>query len=123
MQCTTASCEHTRFFGNIDEINGFQIPRLIRSDDLLRAIEMTIVNAPFVLDFASAYTIEENARFDFSEDVINERDAHWIEIFGDRWPVVQAVCNTFTEATGLILLDLSLSNIKFEQPGSALEPF
>ena len=47
---------------DIDELNGFQIPRLIRQDEPLRAIEMTIVRPPFLLDFASAYTREEYAR-------------------------------------------------------------
>lgn len=100
---------------DMDQINGFQIPRLIRHDQPLRAIEMTIVDAPFILDFAAAYTQAECDRFDFSEDVILERQAYWAEIFGDRWPFVQQRCDAFTEATGLILLDLSLNNIKFPQ--------
>jgi hypothetical protein len=98
---------------DINEINGFQIPRLIRNDDELRAIEMTIVQPPFILDFASAYTIDEYNRFEFTEDVLAERETSWMEIFGDRWSQVQAICNAFTRETGLILLDLSLNNIKF----------
>jgi hypothetical protein len=98
---------------DIEEINGFQIPRLIRNDDSLLAIEMTIVDAPFVLDFASAYTIQEYNRFEFTEEVLEERQAHWLEIFGDRWAVVSAICDAFTRETGLVLLDLSLNNIKF----------
>lgn len=98
---------------DIDEINGFQIPRLIRHDDALRAIEMTVVQAPFILDFASAYTSEEYARFGFSQDVLEEREAHWSDIFGDHWPAVQVLCAAFTRETELILLDLSLNNIKF----------
>jgi hypothetical protein len=98
----------------IDDINGFQIPRLIRSDDALRAIEMSIVRPPFILDFAAAYTIEEHDRFAFDEDVVQERESHWAEIFGDRWAAVQTICNEFTSRTGLILLDLSLNNIRFE---------
>jgi hypothetical protein len=98
---------------DIDEINGFQVPRLIRWDDELRAIEMTIVQPPFVLDFASAYTIEEYNRFQFDEEVLAERESHWAELFGDHWATVQAICNEFTSRTGLILLDLSLNNIRF----------
>jgi len=100
---------------DIDAINGFQIPRLIRSDDELRAIEMSIVQPPFVLDFASAYTREEYARFEFTQEVLDEREAHWAEIFGDRWPTVQSLCDAFMRETGLILLDLSLNNIKFAE--------
>jgi hypothetical protein len=98
---------------DIEDISGFQIPRLIRNDDTLLAIEMTIVDAPFILDFASAYTINEYNRFDFTAEVIEEREQHWAEVFGDRWATVQEITNAFTSATGLILLDLSLNNIKF----------
>jgi len=45
--------------------------------------------------------------------VIEEREQHWVEVFGDRWSIVQDITNAFTSATGLILLDLSLNNIKF----------
>jgi hypothetical protein len=99
----------------IDQINGFQIPRLIRHDDALRAIEMTVVQPPFVLDFASAYTSEEYERLEFPQEVLDEREAHWAEIFEDRWPVVQSLRAAFTRETGLILLDLSLNNIKFAE--------
>src|SRR5215207_2090651 len=50
---------------DIDEVNGFQVPRLLRHDDVLRAIEMTIVQPPFLLDFAAAYTEEEYERLAF----------------------------------------------------------
>jgi hypothetical protein len=98
---------------NIEELNGFQIPRLIRHDDAFRAIEMTIVDAPFILDFASAYTVEEYAHLEFTQDVLDESEARWAEIFAEDWPQVQAICSAFTRETGLILLDLSRNNIKF----------
>jgi hypothetical protein len=98
----------------VEAVNGFQVPLLIRSDDSLRALEMTIVQPPFVLDFASAYTEEEYAYLDFPQEVLDEREAHWAEAFGDRWPTVKALADAFTAATGLILLDLSVNNVKFE---------
>jgi hypothetical protein len=36
-------------------ILGFHVPQLIRCDDVLQVIEMSIVTRPFVLDFAGAY--------------------------------------------------------------------
>jgi serine kinase of HPr protein (carbohydrate metabolism regulator) len=36
----------------VSEILGFNVPQLIRADDDLRVIEMTIVARPFLLDFA-----------------------------------------------------------------------
>jgi hypothetical protein len=98
---------------DIDEIKGFQVPRLIRSDDELRAIEMTIVQAPYLLDFAAAYTSTEYERLEFTQEVMEERETYWAEVFEERWPVVQELCSAFTRETGLILLDLSPNNIKF----------
>jgi len=98
---------------DIDELNGFQIPRLLRYDDALMAIEMTIVSPPFLLDFASAYTQHEYDRFEFTQEVLDERLAHWSDIFADDWPTVQLTSEAFTNETGLILLDLSLNNIRF----------
>src|SRR5947207_15845046 len=37
------------------EIEGFHIPQLLRADDELLVIEMTIVEPPFLLDFGGAY--------------------------------------------------------------------
>ena len=39
----------------IFEIRAFRVPQLIAFDDELLALEMTVVKAPFVLDFAGAY--------------------------------------------------------------------
>ena len=39
---------------NIKQINGFSVPRMIRNDDELWIVEMTLVTPPFVLDFAGA---------------------------------------------------------------------
>jgi len=51
---------------DVSEILGFHVPQLIRIDDELRVIEMTIVTRPFVLDFAGAYL---DSPPDFSEEV------------------------------------------------------
>lgn len=98
----------------VDEINSHQVPRLLSYDDELRAIEMTIVVPPFLLDFVEAYTEAEVERFAFDPDVMAERELHWSEIFADRWPGVIAMRDAFFNHTGLILLDLSLNNVRFE---------
>ncbi len=77
------------------------------------AIEMTIVKPPFLLDFAAAYSEQEFERLDFSAEIIEEREEHWSEIFGERWPDAAALRDAFQQQTGLILLDLSLNNIRF----------
>jgi hypothetical protein len=99
---------------DIDGIKGFQIPQLTRWDDALLAIEMTVVQPPFLLDFASAYTQNEYDRSEFTQEVLDERQTHWSDIFADDWPTVQLTSQAFTQQTGLILLDLSLNNIRFK---------
>jgi hypothetical protein len=98
----------------IDNIAGQNVPRLVRCDDTLLAIEMSIVQPPFIVDFVSAYTDEEIEKLGFDEDVIAERQIFWQERFGDRWPKVMTICDQFHRLTGLTLLDLSHNNIRFE---------
>jgi hypothetical protein len=66
------------------------------------------------LDFAAAYTVQEVERFAFHPDIIAERELHWSEVFAAQWPEVIALRDAFFAHTGLILLDLSLNNIRFE---------
>jgi hypothetical protein len=39
----------------VSEILGFRVPLLLRFDDALLVVEMTVVERPFVLDFAGAW--------------------------------------------------------------------
>src|SRR5437773_848808 len=50
----------------VETIQGFNVPLLIGSDEELRVLEMTIVERPFVLDFAGAYL---DVPPEFSEEV------------------------------------------------------
>src|SRR5438874_1066752 len=99
---------------SLDEIDGHQIPRMVRYDDNLLAIEFTIVKPPFLLDFAATYSELELQRLDFPPEVLEEREQHWSEIFGEKWQNVVAIREAFRRRTGLVLLDLSLNNIRFE---------
>jgi hypothetical protein len=85
------------------------VPQLVGSDDALRLIEMTIVKAPFVLDFAGAHL---DARPEFSEEIWADWEADKREKFEDRWSQVQRVLDAFEEL-GVYLLDVSPSNIVF----------
>lgn len=98
---------------DIQQIREFQVPQFIRHDDDLQAVEMTIVDAPYILDFAAAYMPQEYERFEFSAEVLEETEARWSENFGERWPAARDIVAEFRRLTGLILLDLSLNNIRF----------
>jgi hypothetical protein len=95
---------------DVREILGFTVPRLVRYDDELRIIEMTIVTPPFVLDFAGARL---DIPPDFSEEVWAEWEAEKVEQFGSRWPKVRAILGAL-EDLDIYVLDVSPRNIAFE---------
>ena len=94
---------------HVSEVLGFHVPQIIRSDDDLRVVEMTIVTRPFVLDFAGSFL---DARPQFSEEIWAEWEAQKRDQFGPHWSAVEAVMDEF-EAFGIYLVDLSPSNIAF----------
>ena len=94
---------------DVSEVLGFYVPQLVRFDDDLQIIEMTVVTRPFVLDFAGAFL---GARPEFSEEIWSEWEAGKREQFGANWQMVQAVMNAF-EHMDVYLVDISPSNIAF----------
>lgn len=90
-------------------ILGFNVPQLLRIDEEFRAIEMTIVRLPFLLDFADALLDEAP---DFSEDVLRQWEEDKMEIFGERWPEVTRILAAL-QALGVYLLDINPGNISF----------
>jgi hypothetical protein len=95
----------------ITEILGHQVPELIRHDDELQVIEMSVVQPPFLLDFAGAYLGDEAP--DFPPEVWEEWRADKAEQFGDHWPNAERVIDEFRRRVGLVLLDVNPGNIKF----------
>jgi hypothetical protein len=93
----------------VSEVVGFNVPQLIRFDDELRVIEMSIVARPFVLDFAGAYL---DIPPEFPEEKWAEWEAEKREQFEVRWPEVQAVLAALA-ALGIHMVDVSPSNIAF----------
>ena len=94
----------------ISEILGFHVPQLIRTDEELCVIEMSIVTRPFVLDFAGAYL---GTPPDFPDETWAEWEVEKREQFGDaRWPTVQAVLGAL-EALEIHVVDVSPSNVAF----------
>jgi hypothetical protein len=89
------------------QILGFHVPRLVRFDDELLAIEMTIVRPPFVLDFAGA-TLDSAAVF--PEEVWADWRATKQEQFGEDWLTVRLILEELARH-GIHLLDVSPSNI------------
>ena len=70
---------------------------------------MTVVERPFVLDFAGAYL---DAPPEFSEEIWAEWETQKREQFEVRWPEVQRVLGAL-EALDIHMVDVSPSNIAF----------
>ncbi len=98
----------------LDQVAGHAIPKLIRFDDELRAIEMTIVRPPFILDFAAAKTDEEWQRLTIDDESMEENYiARTEEKYGERAADALAVADAFARATGWVLFDLHPGNLRF----------
>jgi len=93
----------------VSELLGFAVPQLIRADDELLGFEMTVVEKPYLLDFAGAYL---DTAPEFSEEVWTEWAADKREKFGSRWPEVQEVIAAL-EDYGIHLLDINPGNLAF----------
>ena len=94
----------------ISQILGFHVPQLIRVDDELQVVEMTIVTRPFVLDFAGAYL---DFPPEFPEEIWADWETEKREQFEARWPTVQAVLGAL-EDLEIHMVDVSPSNIAFQ---------
>jgi len=94
---------------SVAEVLGFHVPQVMRAEDDLWVIEMTIVTRPFLLDFAGAHL---DARPDFSAEKWAEWELEKREQFGPRWRTVLAVMDRLEEL-GIYLTDVSPTNIGF----------
>jgi hypothetical protein len=95
----------------IREIANHNVPRLVDVDQTLHAIETSIVERPFVLDFAGAKLPSEVP--DFKAHVLEDHLEHLKDLFGDHWADALHVAEMFRQATGFILLDIHPGNIAF----------
>ncbi len=107
-----AAYERLRDVG-ITHICGLAVPELISADARLMVIEMSIVQPPFLLDFAQ--TTLDRPR-DFSEDVINDWWTRVAEMFGDRFADAREVFQALEEEAGIYYYDLAPRNVNFGHP-------
>lgn len=99
---------YLRLQGNdVNAIYGCEVPQLLRYDDDLWIIEMTVVSRPFVLDFGGAFLDKAP---DFSDEVMADWRAEKIEQFGDRWPEAESILRQL-ERYGIHVIDVNPNNI------------
>lgn len=106
----------------ITNVHGHAVPQLTIADPVLGVIEMTTVEPPFLLDFASARLDEP---VDFPEDVLEEWRQSKREEFGPDWPQVIAILRAL-ERLGIYMTDVHAGNIRFRNdppsPGPCSAP-
>ena len=95
----------------VKSIRGCAVPELLRYDDVLWVLEMTVVTRPFVLDFAGAYL---DFGPEFSEEVLADWHAEKQEQFERHWPEVQAILRELEGRYGIFLIDVTPNNIALE---------
>ncbi len=96
---------------SVNRVGCFNVPELIRCDDELWIVEMSIVSPPFVLDFAGAYLDQAP---DYPADVMSDWLAEKQEQFGERWSEVAGVMTAFRH-WGVWLADVKPGNVEFAE--------
>jgi len=95
----------------ITSVRGFQVPRFLKSDSKLLALELSIVHVPCVLDFGSCHLDEAPEYLKRSEEWEEEKK----EEFGERWEEAQAIIRELEFNADIWLADINTSNIKFPE--------
>jgi hypothetical protein len=90
-----------------EKVRTCNVPQLIGFDDELWVIEMSIVQRPFVLDFAGAYLDEPP---DYPAETLEEWRKEKQEQFEEDWPEVQRILAELT-GFGVYMADVSPGNI------------
>jgi hypothetical protein len=95
----------------IENVGGFNVPRLLDFHDELLVIEMQIVMPPYVVDFASAY-LDSLPPYANDPEVMEPWEEAKREQFEEQWPTVRRVMSAF-QAHGIYLSDIKPGNIEF----------
>jgi hypothetical protein len=94
---------------NVSDILGFAVPKLVHYSTKLRVVEMTIVQPPFLLDFAQSV-------LDTPPDFPEGLEEWWERVaadFGDRFPTVRDVFYVLQQKYGIYYYDLAPRNVNF----------
>lgn len=92
---------------HVVEVAGCAVPELLRFDDELWMVKMSIVSAPYVLDFAGARL---NRPQDYPPEILREWKREKRSQFGSDWKYIPRIVVGF-EKLGIYLADLSPRNI------------
>ncbi len=96
----------------VSEICGHAVPQLIRFDGKLLALEMTMVQPPFVLDFGKARVDEKP---DYPPNVLDDWREQVHEVFGSQAPKAWLIHDQLWRRHGIHYDDLKPGNITFAE--------
>lgn len=99
---------------DVSTIADCAVPRLVGWDDELQIIELTIVQQPYILDFAKSALDE---RQDFPDHVWEEWKVQKQEEFGSDWSKAAAAYDELVRRCGIYHGDLSPRNFAFGESG------
>jgi hypothetical protein len=94
----------------VTSLDGFAVPQLFGHDDGLFVIEMGIVTALFILDFAKAWL----DRPGYTAEELEQWDTDSAELFGERWPTVRGLLYGLRRF-GIFYYDAKPANIRFDE--------
>lgn len=95
----------------VQAIQGLTVPQLVGADRQLCILELSIVQPPYLLDFARA---QLDRPLDFPLHVMEQWYVDKAEQFGDDWPRVQSVMRELERRYGIYLLDANPGNFNFD---------
>jgi hypothetical protein len=95
----------------IREIRGLSVPLLVDFDDSTMAVEMTIVQPPYLLDFGKVY-LDRPPPYWSDPQILESVHAEGRELFERRWPEVLRVLAGL-QALGIYYVDPKPANINF----------
>lgn len=95
----------------ITRVLEFKVARLVSFHDDLNAVELTLIQPPFVLDFAGAHV---DWAPDFPDDKNDENEERIASLFDERADRVHALLYELRERHGVYMLDAWPGNIQFE---------
>lgn len=95
----------------VTSIRGHAVPQLLGWDEELLLIQMSIVEPPFVLDFAGA-RLDEKVAFD--SHVTEWHTQRIYDLFEDNAPTVFGILDDLWRKYGIWHDDISVRNIRFE---------
>lgn len=93
----------------VEQIEGFSIPQLLGFDEDRLVIELTIVTAPYLLDFGKVHFSPP----DFPSDAVAHDLQRCEEDFGEYWPIVLSALYDL-QSMGIWYVDAKPSNINWD---------